>query len=116
MLHPNQVRTQSYTNISTATLQVKQLPVEESPEIYVLRGRLRAGSMEGQYVVAAVIAAVGESIGAELVAADGNPAVAAETPAGEAVVGEAVTDAAAAATAPKVVGRLIGCVGDFRRR
>lgn len=82
---------------------------------YVLRGRLRAGSMEGQYAVAAVMAAVGESMGTEPVAADGSPAVAADTPAGDAVVGDAATLAAAA---PSVLaGQLLtGCVGDLRRR
>lgn len=91
---------------------------------YVLRGRLRAGSMEGQYAVAAVMAAVGESMGIEPVAADGSPAVAADTPAGDAVVGDAATLAAAAATlaaaaaAPSVLaGQLLtGCDGSLRRR
>ena len=64
--------------------------------------------MEGQYAVAAVMAAVGDSTGVELVAAEGSPAVAAETQAGEAVVGDAVTvvvDAAAAAAIFRSVKR-----------
>lgn len=80
-------------------------PVEESPVEYVLRGRLRAGSMEGLYVVAAVMAAVGDRTG--VVAGEGSPAVAADTPADAAVGGVATTDAAAA-PAPNEVGGLTG--------
>lgn len=54
------------------------------------------------------MAAVGDSTGVELVAAEGSPAVAAETQAGEAVVGDAVTVAAdEAAAAGAAIFRLV---------
>lgn len=64
------------------------------------------------------MAAVGDSTGVELVAAVGSPAVAAVTQAGEAVVGDAVTvaPAAAAAAGAGILKLVMMRLWDLRRR